>query len=157
MKNNEKHFYLVDFQVLPEAIKKTIRIKESLKNGRVKTINEALSAMNISRSAYYKYKDHVEPVTGAVKERSITYFIMMQNDFSLLNKIMRKIKKENNDVLSINSGVALNSGVAFGENVPTIISFKTKMTLADINLLAESIRRIKGIIQIVVSEEEGSR
>ena len=100
---------------------------------------------------YYKYKDHVEPVTGAVKERSITYFIMMQNDFSLLNKIMRKIKKENNDVLSI------NSGVAFGENVPTIISFKTKMTLADINLLAESIRRIKGIIRIVVSEEEGSR
>ena len=156
MKNNEKQFYLVDFQVLPEAIKKTIRIKESLKNGRVKTINEALSAMNISRSAYYKYKDHVEPVTGAVKERSITYFIMMQNDFSLLNKIMRKIKKENNDVLSINSGVA-NSGVAFGENVPTIISFKTKMTLADINLLAESIRRIKGIIRIVVSEEEGSR
>lgn len=155
MKNNEKQFYLVDFQVLPEAIKKTIRIKESLKNGRVKTINEALSAMNISRSAYYKYKDHVEPVTGAVKERSITYFIMMQNDFSLLNKIinkiMRKIKKENNDVLSI------NSGVAFGENVPTIISFKTKMTLADINLLAESIRRIKGIIRIVVSEEEGSR
>lgn len=148
MKNNEKQFYLVDFQVLPEAIKKTIRIKESLKNGRVKTINEALSAMNISRSAYYKYKDHVEPVTGA---RSITYFIMMQNDFSLLNKIMRKIKKENNDVLSI------NSGVAFGENVPTIISFKTKMTLADINLLAESIRRIKGIIRIVVSEEEGSR
>lgn len=146
MKNNEKQFYLVDFQVLPEAIKKTIRIKESLKNGRVKTINEALSAMNISRSAYYKYKDHVEPVTGAVKERSITYFIMMQNDFSLLNKIM-----ENNDVLSI------NSGVAFGENVPTIISFKTKMTLADINLLAESIRRIKGIIRIVVSEEEGSR
>ena len=171
MKNNEKQFYLVDFQVLPEAIKKTIRIKESLKNGRVKTINEALSAMNISRSAYYKYKDHVElgvsadpqiflyykykdhvePVKGAVKERSITYFIMMQNDFSLLNKIMRKIKKENNDVLSI------NSGVAFGENVPTIISFKTKMTLADINLLAESIRRIKGIIRIVVSEEEGSR
>lgn len=93
MKNNEKQFYLVDFQVLPEAIKKTIRIKESLKNGRVKTINEALSAMNISRSAYYKYKDHVEPVTGAVKEHSITYFIMMQNDFSLLNKIMRKIKK----------------------------------------------------------------
>lgn len=80
----------------------------------------------------------------------VTY-VLLHNNFSLLNKIMRKIKKENNDVLSI------NSGVAFGENVPTIISFKTKMTLADINLLAESIRRIKGIIRIVVSEEEGSR
>ena len=40
----------------------------------------------MSRSAYYKYKDHVELVTGAVKERSITYFIMMQNDFSLLKE-----------------------------------------------------------------------
>ena len=161
MKNNEKQFYLVDFQVLPEAIKKTIRIKESFKNGRVKTINEALSAMNISRSAYYKYKDHVEPVTGAVKERSITYFIIMQSDFSLLNKVMRKIKKENNDVLSINICVALSKKKkkkkTKKKNVLTIFSFKTKMTLADINLLAESIRRIKGIIRIVVSEEEGGR
>ncbi|MFR6110066.1 MAG: hypothetical protein ACLUIQ_00440 [Dialister invisus] len=136
MKNNEKQFYLVDFQVLPEAIK-TIRIKESLKNGRVKTINEALSAMNISRVLIINIKI-MEPVTGAVKEHSITYFIMMQNDFSLLNKIMRKIKKENNDVLSI------NSGVAFGENVPTIISFKTKMTLADINYWQKVFAGLRG-------------
>lgn len=27
MKNNEKQFYLVDFQVLPEAIKKTFVLK----------------------------------------------------------------------------------------------------------------------------------
>ena len=151
MKKGKEEFYLVDLKVLPEAIKKTIKVKELLNDGICGSINEAVKKVDMSRSAYYKYKDHVEPVTGAVKERSITYFIMMQNDFSLLNKIMRKIKKENNDVLSI------NSGVAFGENVPTIISFKTKMTLADINLLAESIRRIKGIIRIVVSEEEGSR
>ena len=151
MTKKDSGYYLVKEDILPSAIKKTIKVKEMLRRHDNMTINDAVSKMGLSRSAYYKYKDHVEPVTGAVKERSITYFIMMQNDFSLLNKIMRKIKKENNDVLSI------NSGVAFGENVPTIISFKTKMTLADINLLAESIRRIKGIIRIVVSEEEGSR
>lgn len=148
MKNKEKQFYLVDFQVLPEAIKKTIRIKELLKNGKVKSVNEAISAINISRSAYYKYKDHVETVGGLSKERSITYFITMQNDCFLLNKIVKRIKKEDNNVLSI------NSSVTFGENISAIISFKTKMTFNDINLLAESIRRIKGIIKIVISEEE---
>ena len=95
-KPKKDKFYLVQEDILPEAIKKTIKVKEILKLGEVKTINEAVEKMDLSRSAYYKYKDHVEPVTGAVKERSITYFIMMQNDFSLLNKITRKIKKERN-------------------------------------------------------------
>ena len=60
MKNNEKQFYLVDFQILPEAIKKTIRVKEMLKNDTSATINSAVHSMGISRSAYYKYKNHVD-------------------------------------------------------------------------------------------------
>ena len=50
-------FYLVQEDILPEAIKKTIRVKEILKMGEAKTINEAVERMDLSRSAYYKYKD----------------------------------------------------------------------------------------------------
>ena len=49
-------FYLVQEDILPEAIKKTIKVKEILKLGEVKTINEAVEKMDLSRSAYYKYK-----------------------------------------------------------------------------------------------------
>lgn len=38
----EQQFYLVDFSILPEAIKKTIRVKEMLKSGSSGTINEAV-------------------------------------------------------------------------------------------------------------------
>lgn len=55
----EQQFYLVDFSILPEAIKKTIRVKEMLKSGSSGTINEAVHKVNMSRSAYYKYKDHI--------------------------------------------------------------------------------------------------
>ena len=34
-------FYLVREEILPEAIKKTIKVKEILKRGEIKTINEA--------------------------------------------------------------------------------------------------------------------
>lgn len=35
-------FYLVKEEILPEAIKKTIKVKEILKRGEVRTINEAV-------------------------------------------------------------------------------------------------------------------
>ena len=48
-------FYLVREEILPEAIKKTIKVKEILKRGEIRTINEAVEKMGLSRSAYYKY------------------------------------------------------------------------------------------------------
>lgn len=42
MEKGTKQFYLVDFQVLPSALKNTIRAKELLKNGTAETINEAV-------------------------------------------------------------------------------------------------------------------
>ena len=60
-KPKKDKFYLVQEDILPEAIKKTIKVKEILKLGEVKTINEAVEKMDLSRSAYYKYKDYVFP------------------------------------------------------------------------------------------------
>ena len=58
MKKDTNHkFYLVQEDILPEAIKKTIKVKEILKHHQTKTINEAVKKMDLSRSAYYKYKD----------------------------------------------------------------------------------------------------
>ena len=52
--NRKGTFYLVKEEILPEAIKKTIRIKEILKKGEARTINEAVEMVDLSRSAYYK-------------------------------------------------------------------------------------------------------
>ena len=38
-------FYLVREEILPEAIKKTIKVKEILKRGEIKTINEAVETI----------------------------------------------------------------------------------------------------------------
>ena len=64
-------FYLVREEILPEAIKKTIKVKELLKRGEARTINEAVEKMELSRSAYYKYKDYVFPFYEASKEKIV--------------------------------------------------------------------------------------
>ena len=40
--SDKSTFYLVREEILPEAIKKTIKVKEILKRGEIKTINEAV-------------------------------------------------------------------------------------------------------------------
>ena len=40
--NSKKGLFLVREEILPEAIKKTIKVKEMLKHGDVRTINEAV-------------------------------------------------------------------------------------------------------------------
>ena len=54
MTDKNSKYYLVREEILPEAIKKTIKVKELLKKGEVRTINEAVEKLNLSRSAYYK-------------------------------------------------------------------------------------------------------
>ncbi|KXB88971.1 ACT domain protein PheB family protein [Veillonellaceae bacterium DNF00626] len=148
MKTDEKQFYLIDFQILPEAIKKTIRVKEMLKDGSRNTVNEAVKAMKMSRSAYYKYKDHVAPAFDKPKERAIIFFIIVQNDYSIINKIIKKISGVNNIILTINRGCPV------GKYVPLTVAFKTKDTVKVVAELTEAIRKMKGI-KSLESKEEG--
>ena len=148
MKNNEKQFYLVDFQILPEAIKKTIRVKEMLKADTSVTINHAIQTMGISRSAYYKYKNHVETSFDKPKEEAVVFFILMNNDFSLFGRVLRRITKESDEILTI------NRGLSFEKTVPVTIAFKTKKLPDEIEKLSYSIKKIKGIKEITYMEEE---
>ena len=47
MKKKDQQFYLVDLKILPEAIKKTIWVKEMLQDGTCGSINEAVKKVHI--------------------------------------------------------------------------------------------------------------
>ena len=53
----ERRFYLVDAQVLPEVFLKVVRAKELLASGEARSISAATRAVELSRSAFYKYQD----------------------------------------------------------------------------------------------------
>ena len=53
----ERRFYLVDAQVLPEVFLKVVKAKELLASGEARSISAATRSVDLSRSAFYKYKD----------------------------------------------------------------------------------------------------
>ena len=60
MANNPK-YYIVEASALPEVFLKVAEAKRLLSTGEAATVNEATKMTDISRSAFYKYRDAVLP------------------------------------------------------------------------------------------------
>ena len=58
---NEHKYFIVEASALPEIFLKVAETKRLLSTGEASTVNEATKMTDISRSAFYKYRDAVLP------------------------------------------------------------------------------------------------
>ena len=144
MTDAKTNYYLVREEILPEAIKKTIKVKELLKKGEVRTINEAVEMLNLSRSAYYKYKDYVFPFYEASKEKIVTLALLLEHRSGVLSNVLKVLANEHGSVLTINQGSPLQ-GVA-----NATLSIETMELAVDLEALLDKIRVIEGVKRLEV-------
>ena len=137
-------FFLVREEILPEAIKKTIKVKDMLKRGEARTINEAVEKMELSRSAYYKYKDYVFPFYEASKEKIITLALLLEHKQGVLSKVLNTIAYDHGSVLTINQGIPLQ-GVA-----NATISIESAELVIDLEALLDKVRMIDGVKRLEI-------
>jgi chorismate mutase len=145
VKNENGHkFYLVQEDILPEAIKKTIKVKEILKHHQTKTINEAVKKMDLSRSAYYKYKDFVFPFYDVTQGKIVTLSVMLIDKPGTLSQVLNMIASSNGSVLTINQGLPLQ-GLA-----NATISIETKEMKLSVEELMDKLKKLTGVSKVDV-------
>jgi len=106
-KQPDKKFYLVREDVLPEAMKKTIEAKELIDRGKVESVWEAVQCVDLSRSAFYKYRDTVFPFHTVVKERLITLFFYLEDRSGTLSHLLTTVASTGCNVLTIHQTIPL--------------------------------------------------
>lgn len=141
-------FYLVDEKILPEAIKKTLEIKSLLNKGEVRTINEAVGIVGLSRSAYYKYKDRVEPFYEVVQGRVCSISLMISHEAGVLSRVLQLIARENGSIITINQGIPLQ------QVANVTLSFETMYMRIGMEEFLKRISRIKGVREIKLIGQE---
>nr|WP_084034554.1 ACT domain-containing protein [Anaerobacillus alkalilacustris] len=107
MGNKSDEFYLVRADILSEAMQKTLEAKALIDSGKVRNINEAVQAVDLSRSAYYKYKDGIFPFHKMVKEKIITLSIHLEDRSGTLSKLLSVVADAGSNVLTINQTIPL--------------------------------------------------
>jgi chorismate mutase len=137
-------FYLVREDILPEAIKKTIKVKEILKHHETQTINEAVQLMDLSRSAYYKYKDYVFPFYDVTQGKIVTLAIMIFDKPGELSQVLNTIANNNGSILTINQGIPLQ-GMA-----DVSISIETKEITIPVDDLIKKLEQLSGVNKVEI-------
>lgn len=100
-------FFVVREDILPEAIVKTIQVKEILKSGKAHTINEAVERVGLSRSAFYKYKDGVYALAEIAREHIITIAMDLEHRSGVLSSVLGVIAAHDGNLLTMNQSIPL--------------------------------------------------
>lgn len=149
MKEQHDHkFYLVREDILPGAIKKTIRVKNILKHHEAKTINEAVKMVDLSRSAYYKYKDYVFPFQDVTREKIVTLSLIVYDRPGELVQILDAVAINNGSIVTINQGIPLQ-GIA-----DVSLSVETKKMTISVEQLMKILQNLPGVNKVSIIGQE---
>ena len=141
---NKPKYYIVEASALPEVFLKVAEAKRLLSTGEASTVNEATRMTDISRSAFYKYRDSVLPFENMMSGRIITFQFLIHDTPGLLANMLDIFPECNCNIQTINSIVPTN-----GTAVLTI-SAETMDLNVSLEELLHRLRAFPGVIKAEV-------
>ena len=109
---NKPKYYLVEASVLPEIFAKVIEAKELLETGQVRTVADAVACVDISRSAFYKYKDFVSPFQDMSRGHLVTFNLELLDRLGVLSSVLAIFAENGANILTINQSIPTNGCAA---------------------------------------------
>ena len=136
-------FYIVAADALPEIFIKVAEAKRMLQTGEAKTVGAATEKVGISRSAFYKYKDAVQPFHNMKAGHIITFHAMLKDNPGVLSTVLSIFASSGANILTINQSIPVNGCAAV-----TISAETSDMTVS----IEEMIVRLTGSHGVVKFE-----
>ena len=142
--STKSKYYIVEASALPEIFLKVAEAKRLLSTGEAKTVNDATRMMDISRSAFYKYRDSVLPFENMMAGRIVTFQLLLHDEPGLLSELLTVFADAGANIQTINSIVPTN-----GTAVVTI-SAETMDLHVPLEQMLSQLRAKHGVIKAEV-------
>ncbi len=137
-------YYIVEASALPEVFLKVAEAKRLLSTGEAATVNEATRMTDISRSAFYKYRDAVLPFQNMMSGRIITFQLLLHDEPGLLSQLLTVFAEAKANINTINSIVPTN-----GTAVVTITAETIDLTMT-LEELLHQLSEFRGVVKAEV-------
>ena len=105
-------YYIVAASALPEIFVKVAEAKRMMQTGEADTVGEATRQVGISRSAFYKYKDAVQPFNDMKTGHIITFYAMLKDNPGVLSNVLAIFAGSGANILTINQSIPTNGCAA---------------------------------------------
>ena len=140
MSQNPK-YYIVEATALPEIFLKVAEAKRLLATGEASTVNEAAKMTQISRSAFYKYRDAVHPFRNMSTNRIVTFQFQLRDEPGALAGLLSAFTQQNANLMTVNSIAPSN-----GCGVVTIAA-ETSQIAVSVDEMLQAIQQIPAVIR----------
>ena len=137
-------FYIVAADALPEVFVKVAEAKRMLVTGEAETVGEAARLVGISRSAFYKYKDSVQPLSNMKVGHIITFYTMLKDNPGVLSDVLSIFAGSGANILTINQSIPTNSCAA------VTISAETSDMELSLEELMETVCAVNGVVRFEI-------
>ena len=137
-------YYIVEASALPEVFLKVAEAKRLLSTGEAATVNEATRMTDISRSAFYKYRDAVLPFQNMMTGRIITFQLLLHDETGQLSQILSVFAAAKANIITINSIVPTNGTAG------VTISAETMDLTIPLEELLQQLSATRGVVKAEV-------
>ena len=137
-------FYIVAAEALPEIFIKVAEAKRMMQTGEAGTVGAATRQVGISRSAFYKYKDAVQPFNNMKSVRIITFYIMLKDNPGVLSNVLAIFAGSGANILTINQSIPTNGCAA------VTISAETSEMEQTLEELMGGVSGLEGVIKMEI-------
>jgi len=133
----KKQYVLADITVLPDVFPKVLQAKKLLRAGEAETVHDAVRMTGISRSAYYKYKDHIFPFNEM--QGILTVYFELMDIPGTLSEILGIVARAGCNILTINQTIPIN-GVA-----SITMTLQTEAMQMEFDEMIDALSRPRGV------------
>ena len=133
---------------MPEVLLKVVEAKKLLESEKVMTIQEAVDAVGISRSSFYKYKDDIFQFHDNTQGTTFTLTFQMDDEPGILSDVLKIIADYGANILTIHQSIPIN-GIA-----SLSLSVQILQTTGDISLMIEQMEQQQGVHHVKILAKE---
>ena len=137
-------YYIVEASALPEVFLKVAEAKRLLSTGEASTVNEATRMTDISRSAFYKYKDAVMPFNDMMSGHIVTFQSILRDEPGVLSAILNIFAASGANILTINQSIPGNGCAA------VTVGAETSGLQEPLDELLRQLNEVEGVVQFEV-------
>ena len=141
-------YFVVKQKAIPEVLLKVVEAKRLLESEKVLTIQEAVDAVGISRSSFYKYKDDIFPFHDNSQGTTITLTFQMDDEPGILSDVLRIIAEYRANILTIHQSIPIN-GIA-----SLTLSIQVLQTTGDTSRMIEQLEGQTSVHHVKILAKE---
>ncbi len=147
MKENVK-YYMVRQKAIPEVLLKVVEAKGLLESEKVGTIQDAVDAVGISRSSFYKYKDDIFELHDNARGTTITLTMQVEDRPGLLSDVLKIIADFRGNILTIHQSIPINGAASLS------VSIQILQTTGDVARMIQELESQRGVRHVKILARE---